>query len=366
MRNSSEVRVALVFKDFAYWVGYSSVGLNVTAITTAEELNRVGIPAQVIGVRHNVDLFHALCKIQNSDKPLTNVVIMAPWISPRDLESLLKFFPKLNFAVQAHTNVGALHGDFRGTGNLRNYMDLTFEYQNLRVAGNSPRFVKWAASTFDMPVWLLPNLYPIGEKITRKVCTTGLINIGAFGAIRSEKNFVTAVAAGLLMQKKLDCAVQFHINSGGDTSSKPVLDCIRQMTEGVPGFSVIVHPWMPWDKFRALVKRMDLLLQPSYTESFNMVTADGIVQGVPSVVSPAITWAPYDWKADSDDAYEIAETGLWLLEHHNHAREQGYRALEIHDAIGVRFWKEFLGLTHEVTKHWTERFIEAVKKLFSF
>ncbi len=30
---------------------------------------------------------------------------------------------------------------------------------------------------------------------------------------------------------------------------------------------------------------MHLLLQPSYTESFNMVTADGVAEGVASVVS---------------------------------------------------------------------------------
>jgi hypothetical protein len=31
-----------------------------------------------------------------------------------------------------------------------------------------------------------------------------------------------------------------------------------------------------------------LLLQPSFTQSFNVVTADGVHQGVPSVVSDAI------------------------------------------------------------------------------
>ena len=58
---------------------------------------------------------------------------------------------------------------------------------------------------------------------------------------------------------------------------------------------------------------MDLLLQPSYTEGFNMVTADGIAQGVASVVSDAIAWAPKNWQAETDDAIDIANKAVGLL-----------------------------------------------------
>jgi glycosyltransferase involved in cell wall biosynthesis len=42
---------------------------------------------------------------------------------------------------------------------------------------------------------------------------------------------------------------------------------------------------------------MNVLINCSYTESFNMVTADGIAEGIPSVVSDAICWAPAYWRA---------------------------------------------------------------------
>ena len=54
---------------------------------------------------------------------------------------------------------------------------------------------------------------------------------------------------------------------------------------------------------------MHLLMQPSYTESFNVVTADGVAEGVPSVVSDAIDWAPDNWKAPVDDAHAMARRG---------------------------------------------------------
>jgi hypothetical protein len=51
---------------------------------------------------------------------------------------------------------------------------------------------------------------------------------------------------------------------------------------------VVERNWQSWPQFLATVGSMDLLLQPSYTEGFNMVTADGIAQGAASVVSDAI------------------------------------------------------------------------------
>ncbi len=45
-----------------------------------------------------------------------------------------------------------------------------------------------------------------------------------------------------------------------------------------------------------------------------MVTADGIAEGVPSVVSEAIDWAPRSWKAPVDDANAMARIGRKLLQ----------------------------------------------------
>lgn len=86
---------------------------------------------------------------------------------------------------------------------------------------------------------------------------------------------------------------------------------------------------------------MHLLLQPSYTESFNMVTADGVAEGIPSVVSDAIDWAPNDWKANVDDVLDIARVGRRLL-CDAHAALDGFRALESYVADGLRSYEEYL------------------------
>jgi hypothetical protein len=88
---------------------------------------------------------------------------------------------------------------------------------------------------------------------------------------------------------------------------------------------------------------MHLLLQPSYTESFNMVTADGAAEGVASVVSEAIDWAPDDWKADVDDVLDISRVGRRLV-CDSAAADDGLRALQRQTAEGVHSYKNYFTL----------------------
>ena len=113
------------------------------------------------------------------------------------------------------------------------------------------------------------------------------------------------------------------------------------MAQAIPGFDVVKHRWMPWDKFSELVRTMDLLFQPSFTESFNIVTADGIVNGVPTVVSSAVRWAPESWKANPDSPENIANVGLNLLDNPR-AWIDGKDALNEHNHKGLRLWKNYL------------------------
>jgi hypothetical protein len=87
---------------------------------------------------------------------------------------------------------------------------------------------------------------------------------------------------------------------------------------------------------------MHLLMQPSYTESFNVVTADGVAEGVPSVVSEAIDWAPDNWKAPVDDAHAMARVGQALLTS-RWAQRQGLNALKTHNKRALSAWSEFVG-----------------------
>jgi hypothetical protein len=184
-------------------------------------------------------------------------------------------------------------------------------------------------------------MYPLPKAVIGKVWNKKhTIKIGAFGAIRPEKNFMTAAAAAVAIHSLLDIPIELHMSTGGEGCNSTTLPAIVQMTEGIPGIKLIRHDWETWDKFIQLVSTMDLMIQVSYTESFNMITADGISVGVPSVVSPVIYWAPDSWKADPDNAVNVAKVGIRLLTSDQH--HLGLHALNSHNKYAFKDWKKWL------------------------
>jgi hypothetical protein len=86
---------------------------------------------------------------------------------------------------------------------------------------------------------------------------------------------------------------------------------------------------------------MDLLFSPSFDETFLVVAADGIAEGVPSVVTGSVEWAPPHWWADPWDPTSIAKAGLGLL-HDGHAAHDGQVALLRHVTAGTHAWLAYL------------------------
>jgi hypothetical protein len=211
------------------------------------------------------------------------------------------------------------------------------------MAANCERLAKWVQSAYRMPCLCLPNLYFLEEPMgKRERYKGGTLRIGAFGATRALKNLLTAAGAAVEIANEMRADLEFWLSSGRNEGAGPVLDAVRQMTTGLNHVKLVENGWQTWPQFRQTVRHMHLLLQPSYTESFNVVTADGVAEGVPSVVSDAIQWAPSSWKAEVDDALDIARVGLRLLKSRR-APAQGLSALRAHNAKALRAWKSFVG-----------------------
>ena len=69
------------------------------------------------------------------------------------------------------------------------------------------------------------------------------------------------------------------------------------------GHQLINHQWTPREGFLELCASMDIGLQVSFSETFNIVGADIISQGVPLVGSREIPWAiPFTGAAPTDSA----------------------------------------------------------------
>jgi hypothetical protein len=309
----SELNILCIYKNFGAMQGISHIGLGVSATNNVKNLHHMGIRAQVIAVKDDEGLKQVL--IDNKD--VTHVIVSAPWIMTATFSQLCAQYPDTQFAMVSHSNVGFLQADIRGIQLIKEALDLEGSAHNFHLAGNCKEFQGWVENTFKAPCTFLPNMYYLhhrhGER--KELWDGGKLRLGVFGAARIQKNFVTAVAAAMEIAAHFGVQTEIWMNSGRDDGpeSKRLRVAISQLCSEMPNVELKFASWSSWGTFKRLVGSMNLLLQPSYTESFNMVTADGVSQGVPSVVSDVVTWAPDYWKARIDDANDIARRGVGIL-----------------------------------------------------
>jgi hypothetical protein len=333
------MQVVLAYKNFAANRAVSHIGLGVTALNAAKSMRAAGIQADVWPITSAADLRSQLTK-----STATHVVVSAPWIQTADLAQLCADFRDTRFAVNCHSNLGFLQADPSAMRLVREGLDLGRCTWNFQVAANCERLARWVESAYGSPCLRLPNVYYLGDRPApkREPYTAGTLRIGAFGATRALKNLLTAAGAAVEIANARRADLEFWISSGRNEGAGPVIEAVKQMMHGLAHVRLVENGWQTWPQFRQTVRHMHLLLQPSYTESFNVVTADGVAEGVPTVVSDAIEWAPASWKAKVDDAGDIARVGLKLLSSRS-AAKQGHRALLKHNSTAFAHWRGFMG-----------------------
>jgi hypothetical protein len=337
------MKLVLIYKDFkAAKPGVSHVGLGVTSQNAAKVLQREGINTEAFPV---VCLEDVVRKLYN-DKEITHVVIGAPWIPTKDLETIIAHFTWIKFACTSHSNIGFLAVEPAAIKLLRDYKLLQEKYPNFKVAGNSEKFVEAWSRMYGTNLAFLPNLYYIDDEVWPYFVGHEIENrpvrIGIFGSVRPLKNFVSAVAACIDISVRLNKNVEIFMSSGRDEGGATTIRAIDELVAGLPNVRLIKSMWSDHGAFKRLVREMDILMQPSYTESFNMVTADGASVGVPSVVSEAITWTPKSWQAPIDDVSKIAWVGLELLLHRWEEATRGVDCLEWYVERGIKQWLRWL------------------------
>lgn len=339
------MKVILSYKNFAANKHISHIGLGVAALNTCKTLIHEKISTEVWPV---IDAAHLQSLLQqNASKNITHLVMSAPWIPTASWNEICLRNPQIHFTITCHSNVGFLQADPNGMKLLREALELEMAVPNFSVAANSFKMTHWVLDAYGHPCEFLPNLYFYNglDKSTAPHWHGGLLRVGCFGAIRPQKNLASAVAAAIEIGHQLKARTEIWISAGrAEGGGLTVLNTVREMVRALPTTTLHESGWQSWPSFRRLVGSMHLLLQPSYTESFNMVTADGIVEGVPSVVSEAIDWVPSYWTAHVDDVFDMARVGRSLL-HNPTAARDGLRSLKHYVQSGITNWKSFLTKT---------------------
>jgi hypothetical protein len=334
-------RVLLCYKDFAS-CQLSHAGMGITAAYTAKSLVQAGYMAEALPIAGADQLMQILRNI--GGPPVTHVILMAQFTPAVWLQKLSRAFPFIKFAQNCHSNVGFLQAEPQAIDLLRAAIDIETGSVNFFAAGNNQRFCNIISDMYGKQIQFLPNLYYLDgtEPINRPIWQGGTLKIGCFGSQRVYKNFSTAITAAIEVGFQLRAPVEIWVNSGrNDGDKNPVYLTALAWVRNLPNVWLRELQWTSWPEFRRAVGTMNLLLQPSYTESFNNVTADGVVEGVASVVSDAIDWVPNSWIASNDDPKDVARTARQLL-YDIHAVRDGYAALKAYRDAGLIVWQNFL------------------------
>lgn len=349
--DKNSARVVFAYKNMGLNAQVSHVGLGVTCLNNMKTLRAAGYWAEIWPSADAKDLERLLTAAQEranrfGDAPVTHVVVAALWMGTSEFAALAMRHPEVHFSVVSHSNIGFLQADPNAVRLLRDALDLSVGQHNISVGGNCRRFVDAFSAMYGRPLIWLPNLYdvssirPVGQRQPWHHGSS--LRIGVFGATRVLKNMVTAVAASMELGAELRTDVEIHMNVGRNENGGTTRNAIDQLVARLPHTRLVEVGWQSWPEFRSHVARMHLLVSPSYTESFCMCAADGIAEGVASVVSDAIDWVPRDWVAPADDVSQIARTARRLL-HDHHAVNDGQEALHEYVRHGLRAWRHYLG-----------------------
>ena len=273
--------------------GYTTVssGLYNSAHFINNMLNENGIKSNVVQVVDN----NEIDKVVSEYKPDT-VIIEALWVVPDKFKILKELHPNVNWLVRVHSELPFIANEGMAIDWLKQYDKL----DNVFISSNSKYFKKSMEPILDNKIELLPNYYPIKNFKSRYTKYHCIIDVGLFGAIRPMKNTLTQAIAAITYADKTNKLLFLHINTGQiQQKGDNVLKNIRALFED-SRHKLVEHGWYNHKDFIKLVSKMDIGLQVSLSETYNIVTADFISQGVPVITSKEVDFVNCFNKVESN------------------------------------------------------------------
>lgn len=323
---------------------FCHIGLGVNGTHTCRVLRKNGIRADLYATWTPKDIHDQLIKTQTpTGNSVTHAIIEAPWVHAKHMQELLMEHPTVHFVCRNHSQIGFLQVEAGAIKMIRDYFGLQESFLNFTYSANNSRYCDYAEKTYRGRCVYLPNLYDLDRSARKHPVSHDhrALRIASFGSLRLLKNHTTSAAAAQLIARSRNCDLEFWISTGREEHGKGLHLALQNMFRGMPGMKLVENPWQSWDQFRHTVSHMDLLMQPSFTETFNIVSADACAEGVPVVGSDAIEWLPAHWQANVDDPADIARIGNYLLSD-IHAASEGLKSLTKYLDSAIITWKDYL------------------------
>lgn len=312
------VRVLFVLKrrsDFNSAI-HTKIGLTTGLFNSANFMNEMlvnlNINSKIVVVVDNNDIDREVKEF----KP-THTIIEALWVVPTKFAILKKLHPNVTWIIRLHSEMPFMAGEGIAMDWIGDYSNIG----NIILACNAPRMLdeihnyiriknSWSVEQTNEKIIYLPNYYP--QYYVKKEPTIDFnkntIDISCFGAIRPLKNHLLQAHAALQFSDKIGKKLRFHVNAGRiEMKGEPMINNLKGMFEQLAstGHELINHQWLPREEFLKICSTMDIGLQVSFSETFNIVAADLISQSVPVVGSDEIPWMVKKWCASPVNTKDI-------------------------------------------------------------
>lgn len=284
------MRILFVLKDRFYnQTNSKSYGLSNSAKQVADYLESIGHTCKIVQVIDG----NFIDKEIHEFKP--NVVIIeALWVTPEKLKELIEIrrYKHIKWIVRIHSNIGFLSAETQALRFVNGYISLHKE--NLFISCNNFEFNQNLSKSMNYNFVYLPNIITI-KFAKRKKDSSPYMDVGCFGSLRILKNHCYQAMCAMEAADKLNKKLRFHITvdigMNEQNNRYPVLKNLEELFENSK-HDLIKHPWLEQKELYRLISKMDIGLQLSYTESFNIIAADFVNQGIPIIVSDSIQWIP--------------------------------------------------------------------------
>lgn len=273
-----------------------SSGLYNSTRFIVEGLQKRGVHAHIIEVIDN----NCIDKEVTKFKPDV-VVIEALWVVPEKFHVLRKLHPHVKWFIHMHSHMPFLALEGVSMDWLPRY-----SHMGLGIIANSPEsFDAFACVLSPESLVYLPNVY-ISQPRHAEFKDKHFIDIGCFGAVRPLKNQLLQAMCAIKFARSKGKLLRFHINgSRVETGGEPVLKSLQQLFEHQPDCELVMSKWHEPEDFLKILSHIDIGMQVSLTETFNVVCADYVTAGIPVVASKEVKWLSNFCKAQDDSPSDI-------------------------------------------------------------
>ena len=324
---------------------HTKIGLQTGLYNSANFMNEM-LKSQ--GIESNIEVVHDNNDI---DREVTKhrpdvVFIEGLWVVPEKFYVLSKLHPNVLWVVRIHSDTPFLAQEGIAFDWIMEYN----KHPRMMIAPNSPKmFTDLEILMDDQKLVYLPNYYPLYESYKVKAIVGDEIHVGCFGAIRPLKNHLIQALACIKMGRVLGKKVFFHVNADRfEMNGQPVYNNLIGLSKNVDPslFELILHPWVEHDDFLKLCGQMDIGMQVSYTETFNIVAADMVNMGVPVLCSSEIPWAQNSFMYSCNDfnnSIQICYKMINIYNNSEHCVDILRNFLKLYSEKSKETWIKFLG-----------------------